>query len=147
MIFENNHENTATKLFQNISIFVDADVSYINFGIENEMNRYVTSILFFYKNDDKQNWKMFSVKWFEVYDIYNNAFELGGRLRVNKYLNVFIDNNETISIENIINGPKTVHRKYFDDVTLHVGAVVSRLAMNRLNILMTTFLIYLVIKL
>lgn len=63
---------------------------------------------------------------YEIFDIYNNGFTWGGKLRIvfNRLLEV---RNQEIYGLTFNNYPKTIQRKSFDDITLRIGLSVSKI--------------------
>lgn len=64
-----------------------------------------------------------SGKYFEIFDVYNNAFTLGGKLRMISDQKFIIAKNK-LTESALQKTPKLENRKDFSDVTVRVGLIV-----------------------
>lgn len=104
-IYEQNfYKNRILNYFANISLNVDVDISYINFG------------QWCYIESDKH---------YKMFDVYNNGFQQGGKLKVVFDRHLVITKNDSIYFTKSMVSPKISKRKNFSDLTLRVGLHVS----------------------
>lgn len=66
-----------------------------------------------------------SERQYEVFDIYNNGFSLGGKLKVSFDRYLIVNQNRAARLTESLTYPKIVHRKSLDDIVLKVGMSVS----------------------
>lgn len=60
---------------------------------------------------------------FDVFDVFNNGYDLGGKLKVffDRQLTI---KNDSVTLTNSKLYPKIIHRKYVNDVALNIGVTV-----------------------
>lgn len=103
-----NDSNTLHAL-NNSDISVDAEITYLNLHSLSSME-------------------------YELYDVYNNAYGLGGQLNVVRDSSLFMDPNVTSLTDSMRTQiSKYLYRNKLPDITPRVGIVVSQL--NELNLL------------
>lgn len=125
LIFEsNNGKNgkTITELKKR-RIFLNADISYINFGQSIDNNGQVSFedlisviIHYFWLSRRRQ---------YQVFDIYNNGYDFGGKLQIifDRYFTI---KNNTVDFNQSNLYPKTVHRKFLNDISVKIGIPVTK---------------------
>lgn len=60
-----------------------------------------------------------------MYDVYNNAYNLGGQLNVNFERYLVVHRGGIYSLSNGSNSPKYFKRNKMTDILLRIGAVVT----------------------
>lgn len=74
-----------------------------------------------------QNNLKFSETRYEVFDVYNNGFESGGRLQIAFDRHLLLGSNSSIVLTDSQMFPETIHRKFLNDVTVRVGVLVREI--------------------
>lgn len=108
----------------NLNITVDVDLSYVNLGMPfngTEGGRYLVNDLVPNKNNNS-NWRI--KNRFEIFDVYNNGKDFGGKLRVIHDRFVSVHGNDTVQLTKSSLYPKIAHRKSFEDAKLRIGLIV-----------------------
>lgn len=107
LIFEETqatHESRALKVLNSSDISVDAEITYLNLN-ERLGNEY------------------------ELYDVYNNAYSLGGQINIERESSLITNWNETILTDSMrAQVAKYLYRNKLSDVTARVGVVVMQFA-------------------
>lgn len=72
-----------------------------------------------------------SVVHYEIFDVYNNGYDLGGKLRVlfDRYF-IISNNTDSFNLSKSILYPKIITRQYLNDITLRIGLIVRNIPIN-----------------
>lgn len=100
---ENKKENSALKQLKNTKMYLDADISYVNFGQSRTTSHF---------------------QQYNSYDVYNHGSDMGGKLNVvfDRYIKVSND-GRAFQTKSIVY-PKVRQRRLLQDVKLRIGIEV-----------------------
>lgn len=109
-------------------MFVDANVAYLNLNETTDIYaRFVLYCRSFRYSFHYRIYSMFSSKIYNLYDIYNNARNLGGKLNIGFDQNFIIDadGSNFLKKSNEMKKIKYQYRENMNDITLRIGVNVT----------------------
>lgn len=104
LMFESNEdENFALEFLENVKFLLISDVSYVHFGRSSVLS---------------------GGNVIEIFDVYNNGHEFGGKLKMlfDRYLLI---KNNSVSLTVSVLYPKVVRRTSLNDISLNIGLPVT----------------------
>lgn len=135
-MFEQNHpliRSNTVDLLRSSQLFVNAEVVYLNLNDSTENSAGFVLFLFqpllriiaAAKTHEFFLFNFRSDLYFSMYDVYNNAWNLGGQLNINIERYLVVPRAGNYSFIAIRDRPKYVNRSQMRDIFLRVGVVVS----------------------